>query len=287
MNLCTFLDQFKFFLNQTMAELIQEGHLPPHVHRSLGIEREFFLVDGNGCPVPHAVAFLKSMPSAIDYQGWFEQGLMGMGFILEEPWTYELSACQVEHRTQPCETIDELRAVLIESTREGHAIADHIGLRLRALEVAPADMPLDVYPDDKRYAHLAETLPRETLRAACRVAGTHIHRECGDIEEAIRVHNALTRSLEEFMRIGDHSHGERLRLYREMAPRWRPPLYESPEHFHAVAHEQGFEDNPRNCWHLIRISRHGTVEVRAFGVTDDIEEIISWAKRVQEIANSA
>lgn len=39
----------------------------------------------------------------------------------------------------------------------------------------------------------------------------------------------------------------------------------------------------RNCWYLIRISIQGTVELRMFDVTEDIEEIISWVSVLQLI----
>ena len=98
--------------------------------------------------------------------------------------------------------------------------------------------------------------------------------------------NALVYHNRTWHRLGDHSRGERIRLYQTMATNWRPPIYESSDHFDAVAREQGFAENLRNCWHLIRLSRHGTVELRMFGMTENVDENICWIEAVRDILRS-
>jgi gamma-glutamyl:cysteine ligase YbdK (ATP-grasp superfamily) len=227
------------------------------------VEREFFLTDWEGRPVPGSPDFLR--------------------MVADAAWTYELSACQAEHRTRPHRSLVALLKDLKRGQKQGERVAGVLGYQLRAIEVGPASMPLDIYPHDERYRKIAAQIPREVLSAACRVTGTHLHLGVRSLVHAIEVHNLLIGHLDEFVGLGDHSGGERLRLYRQMATNWRPPRYESVEHLHAVALEQGFEENPRNCWHLIRISRHGTVELRMFGMTADPAEIISWCERVREV----
>lgn len=245
-----------------MTPFLSRFAFRPQLAGCLGVEREFFLTDATGRPVPGSSAFLE----AID----------------DPAWTYELSACQVEHRTKPHRSLLKLSEDLRRGQREGERVARALGHQLMALEVAPADMPLDVYPD-ARYLKIVQSLPRETLAAACRVTGVHVHVGVRDMRKAVETSNMLRAELETLAALGDHSGGERLRLYKTMAPTWQPPPYESPEHFERHAIEQGFADNPRNCWHLVRISRHGTVEVRVFGMSGDPEEIIGWCMKIREI----
>lgn len=227
----------------------------------VGIERERFL-EVRGRFVPRAEEFLR---------------------LIDDPlWTYELSACQVEDRTNPKLSEADIKLELEKNDNHGNLIADKMGLNLIAMELAPEDMPLTVYPD-ARYLAIAKNISRERLSAACRVAGTHIHLGMGSMEEAIRAHNILVPYLETLCKLGDHSDGGRIRLYKEMAVNWKPIIYRDEKHLFEVAVEQGFTDNPRNCYHLIRISRHGTIELRMFGVTSSIDEILSWIEFVRNI----
>ncbi len=225
-----------------------------------GVEREYFLLDENSIPTPRSSDFLNK--------------------IKDNAWTYELSACQVEHRTSPHKEILDLKNDLDIAQKQGKRIACEQGMELRAIEVADKNMPLDIYPHE-RYLKIVPNVSKQILSAACRVTGTHIHVGMPSIETAIEVHNTLIDCLDEFILMGDHSNGERIRLYKMMAKNHTPLKYESVDHFYEVACTQGFVDNPKDCWHLIRISYHGTVELRMFGVTENTEEIISWCEHVR------
>jgi len=251
MVLSQFLEQFKFQKPLT-------GYF--------GVEREYFLIDRAGRPTPRSPEFLER--------------------INDKDWTYELSACQVEHRTKPAADIAVIRDDLASGQRHGKVAADSLGLSMEAIEVGPTDMPLDVYPNDARYAEIVRKLPPDILLAASRVTGVHIHYGVSSIDEAIRIHNVFARRLDRLIEAGDGSNGERIRLYKEMAKNWKPPLYESPQHIFRVALEQGFSSRPRDCWHLVRITRHGTVELRMFGMTSDIDRILSWIGLMKEVMNA-
>jgi len=243
---------------QDLEEFRRQFCFNPAYRGYIGIEREMFLVDVHGKPVPKSPQFLE----AVSDRG---------------AWTYELSACQVEHRTPRLPfDIRPLRFALYHGESVGREAAAKADCRLVCLEVAPADMCLDVYPHDKRYARIIESLSREKLAAACRVAGTHLHFGMGSLEEALAAYNRLVPMVDHLLELGNHSQGRRLELYRLVAGHSRPPIYRSVEHFHEQAVARGFDRNPRDCWDLIRISHHGTVEVRCFGVTVDCDEIISW-----------
>lgn len=252
---------------QTKGDTVQNGldafkarfNFQPEGSLLVGVERECFLTrDDRIAPIAHEVL------------EW-----LGIG----PEFGFELSACQLEYRVGPC-TLEDLRGQL--ELRES-AVQDaerELGFGRLFTEVGPPDMPFDVYPDPSgRYARITETMPHEVLEAACRVIGTHVHIGMPSHEAALYVYNDVARWWEYLISLGDHSHGERMRLYRVMAQRFKPTTYTDWTSFYCAANEFGFEDDPRKCWTLIRISVHGTLEFRMFGATPDLNEIVSWARQ--------
>jgi len=202
-------------------------------------------------------------------------------------FTYELSACQLEWRVGPCR-IDSLEMTLKKVERQLRAAEKMMNFRRSFAEIAPEDMPLDVYPDPTgRYAEITANMSKEILSAACRVVATHIHVGMPGPEMAILSYNRAIESFDLFCQLGDHSNGERQKVYRKMAPDYRSPRYDSWEHFYKVAVQKGFANNPRDCWNMIRISRHGTIEFRMFGATNDCAEIVRWARLCKEACRDA
>ena len=245
-----------------MERFLGQFCFKPELAGWVGVERERFLWNGRR-PVPEAASFLAQ--------------------IADPAWTHELSACQVEDRTAPHRDLYEIRLNLLQNNNLGNSVAWSLGRHLVACEVAPADMLLDTW-SDPRYDRIVQTMSQEKLLAACRVAGTHIHLGTRCIEEAIVVHNALATNLERLSRLGDHSRGERLRLYQVVAEHSQPPQYENQDHLFQVAKQEGFDSESRNCWHLVRITHHGTVECRMFGTTLYPDEILDWISAVRLIA---
>ncbi len=224
----------------------------------LGVERERFLINGNGEPTPVAAHVIQALP--VD-------GRFGP----------ELSACQLEDRIGPT-LLGQIRARFRHNDSEIDDACRAVGIHHRFLEVAPVAMTTAVYENgDGRYQRIAEKLGPEKLLAACQVAGTHIHVGMPDAETALRVYNGVCKHAPALVSMGDHSRGERLRLYQQVAGESWPEPYESWETYAEAARARGFFLNPRDCWDLIRISRHGTIEFRPFGVTENFEEIENWA----------
>lgn len=228
----------------------------------IGIERERFLADASDNPVPRAREFLAEVSGPA--------------------WTYELSACQVEDRTVPKLGLEEIYLELEKNDREGIGIAGRLGLNLRSIPVAAENMCLEAYPDP-RYQKIAERISLEKLKAACRVAGLHIHIGMSGWAKALLAYNRLRENLDFLCRIGDRSGGERLRLYKVMASNWHPPVIENVEHFLETAEIQGFLSNPRDCYWLVRLSSHGTVELRMFDATENNFEILGLVLAVRLI----
>lgn len=233
-----------------------------------GVERERFLVDKeSGLFVPRSPEFLDRMSSA---------------------WTHEFSACMVEDRTPPLLSDVDIRSALVSNDEEGRARATALGLRLIACEVAPANIPTDVYPSEPRYQRIRAASSTAQLAVGHRIAGTHVHRGVADWDEALRVYNALTRRWRQLAAMGDSSDGERLRMFGIVVPDAEPMEFGSVEALVSHAAGKGFLTNPRNGWHgWVRISIHGTVEVRTFGSTENVEKVMSWVAAVRAIADAA
>ena len=230
----------------------------------VGVEREAFIVDATGAPVPRAPEVLRQIAEhAPEHAARFG---------------YELSACQIEQRTEPLEshetvaTLRKLRSALDTAL---------IPLRLRCAYhgVGPPDMPTAVYPDPTgRYERISRAMPPEKLSAACRIIGTHIHIGMPDEETALRVYNGVIEDLFGLRIAADKTGGERLRLYRTVVEDPSPIRFESWAHFHAHALEYGYAHDPRSNWMLVRITQWGTIEFRLFDGTDSEEEIGSWCR---------
>jgi len=234
----------------------------------VGVERECFLTNESG----------RIMPLAVKVLSWLaDRGRFG----------YELSACQLEDRIGPV-ALDGLEVSIAANEMIIKMAEAKLGFRRLFAEVGPEDLPLDVYPDPTgRYQQIAETLPPEILKAACQVTGTHIHVGMPDYETALTVYNAVIGETDRLCQMGDNSGGERLRIYAQMAPEWRPQPYINWDEFHAVAKEKGFETDPRKCWSLIRISVHGTIEFRMFGSIDNYLTVVRWAKECHRLCADA
>ncbi len=249
-----------------MQAFLAQFKFEPRYSLYLGVEREAFLVK-EGLITPIAAQVLEYLPDRVRYG-------------------YELSACQLEDRVGPT-TLDGLKELLLENNREIEAVERELGFKRLFCEVGPTDMPLDVYPDPAgRYAQIVKGLPRETLLAACRVIGTHVHVGMPDHETALRVYNGVVKYWEELCRMGDGSGGQRLAIYRQMAPDFQPLPYRSWEDFYHEAVAKNFEFDPRKCWHLIRLSVHGTIEFRMFGATTELDRIVTWAARCQKLCKA-
>ncbi|OGM98655.1 MAG: hypothetical protein A2915_01695 [Candidatus Yanofskybacteria bacterium RIFCSPLOWO2_01_FULL_41_34] len=249
-----------------LSLFLSKFNFRPELEGFIGVEREYFLVYGGGLAsgtyAPHAKRFLKAIGDA--------------------RWTYELSAYQVESRTNPQLDLSAIKLEILENENLGGQTARGLVLRLVNKEVASLLYPLEIYPDP-RYLEISKNISREKLDAASRVTGTHIHIGTKNIDQAIAVNNSLIDHLDRFCVLGDHSGGERLRLYRVIAENWQPIVYQNPEHLFEIARSERFIDNPRNCWKLIRISVHGTVELRMFGSTDNVDEILEWVSIVKSV----
>lgn len=253
---------------EKMEEFLKKFQFRPDGSGLVGVERECFLLNGQQRIVPIAPLVLEKLTD-------------------RSRFGYELSACQFEDRIGPI-GLTGLKEALLRNEAMIKKIEAELNFQRLFLEVAPEDMPLDIYPDPSgRYQEITKNLPREKLLAACRVAAIHVHIGMPDHQTALKVYNGVITNLEQLCHLGDGSNGERLGIYKTMAGDWIPPHYGNWADYYRLAVEKKFDTDPRRCWHLIRISIHGTIEFRMFGSTPDLDKIISWATTCHDLCQKA
>lgn len=244
----------------------------PNMSFRVGVERESFLTR-NGVIVPIAEEVLGSLQN-------------GSG---DRKFGFELSACQLEERIGPCD-VGLLKQALKGHEENVRAFETKFRFRRDFQEVAPEDMPLDVYPDPAgRYQGIVAKMPKDVLLAACRVIGTHIHIGMPNHETALLVYNRLVEigCVRNLLKAGDGSQGRRLEIYKIVAPEYMPPKYADWRKFYEEARRKGFHTDPRSCWTLIRVSVHGTIEFRTFGATENLDKIAEWARNCHSLCLEA
>jgi len=237
--------------------------------RRIGIERERFIVDPFtrkilpviGCVLPQAWERAKAK------------------FIPVTRFGYELFAGQIEDRTPPCASVQELKMALRTNDKILKEVAEGNFLDFDFTEFAKELEPsfLLVNPFDKRHKKIWYSISEERRLAASQVAAVHVHIEVNQ-EEAVKVLNACDKDLINWLiKIGDHSHGKRISAYRLMSQSdGIPPLFSSGEELLNYIQKHGGE---RNVWDFVRYKPStGTIEFRTFGTTEDIEEIIYYVE---------
>jgi len=251
-----------------MEDFLGRFNFRPEGAMLVGLERECFLTNSRGVIVPIAFEILQRLK---------QNGRFG----------YELSACQLEDRVGPCQ-LKDVREAILENEEEIRAVEGELDFQRLCYEVAPDNMPLDVYPDPTgRYQEIIKKMPQRVLLAACQVIATHVHIGMPDHETALRVYNQVIEHCDRLCQLGDGSNGRRLEIYKIVAPDFRPPAYRDWDEFYQEAQEKNFVDRPRDCWHIIRLSVHGTIEFRMFGATENLDKIINWATECHQLCEQA
>lgn len=238
----------------------------PELAGHISCEREFFLVDSQGLIVPKGPDFLGEVND-------------------EEHFSYELSACQIEYKTGACKDVDSLIRKIENLEHTCIQAEEKIGVSRSLIEVAPNDMPLDVYPDP-RYQTFAKTKSDEQLLAMLQVIACQFHIGMPDYDTAREVYNRLVPMIGDLCEMCDHSNGKRLELYKKAAPTFMPRRFDSIEDHFRDAVDKGYSTNLKDCHSLVRITRYGTIEFRMFGAAKTAEEIAFLAEHVISICKN-
>lgn len=250
----------------------------------VGVERECFLTRDGRNPVPIAKQVLTYLKDSCNGRA--------------HCYGYELSACQLEDKTPRACSLSELKGFILENEADIVRAEKELGFARMHCGAGPEDMPLDHYPDP-RYDRIVSLMPKESLMAACRVTGIHVHVGMPNHERALQVYNRVVKYFPMLCRVGCVHFDGRLDCYQIVVDNFGqkqiysdrimlfmnhlvngvcfPPAYESWQDFYERAVREGFDSDPRRLWDFIRISTHGSIEFRMFDSTNDLSQIFFWA----------
>ncbi len=240
--------------------------------RTFGIERERFIVNAQGVVVPEIGRLLPAVQQLACEQG-----------VSESLFSYELFAGQIEDRTPPCSSLEEIRAALLQNERVLQEAAGNLGLGFNHSEFVEANLVdvFEVNPFDERHRQIWASIPNERRIAASVVAAIHVHISVTG-KEAVKILN-LCRSdvINRLISLGDHSNLRRINAYRTMAETdGVPPMFAS---FSEVKAYIGSKGGEKDVWDLVRYKPSTkTVEFRMFGATPCVEEILGFVIACQE-----
>ncbi len=265
----------------TREEFLAQFRFRPEYVGFTGVELELYLVDPRtGMPVPRAKEFLDR----INGRGWCKD---------TAPWVYELGACQVEFRTPPLRTEQAIRESLEAAIGHGRQVAAQMGLRLTAYAAAPAEMPLEIYPDDRFPAIIARWEAEgkhDRVVACCRVAGVHLHLGMSSMAMALHVYGRLQSHTERLLTArAPEGQAERVELFQLIYDRLDPVRIPDVDELWRLAisadrPDAAFKGDLAAWYSWLRMTRYGTVEARHFGATDDVDRILGWRRETFELA---
>lgn len=247
------------------------------MERTIGIERGWFIIC-NGSVVPAIGELLPVLWREAKKKRW-----------RKERFGWELFAGQLEERTPPASSIEELVGYLKENFELMETVCGSLGFQLICKDfVEEKDLgELLVNPFDKRHEKIWSRISEKRRVAASQVAAIHVHVSTNS-EEAVKILSYCRREIvDRLCALGDFSCGRRLRSYKEMAQvSGEPPVFTSFEEILNYIDEHGGE---RNVWDLVRYKPFSTetIEFRMFGATTDIkiiEKIIQACMKVVEDA---
>jgi len=225
--------------------------------RTIGIERESFICR-NGSVVPLIDELLPAL-----------HRFCGDRRLPLELFGFELFAGQVEDRTTPTESVDEVLGMLKRNEEILRIVGDDLGLHFRCTEyVTEVELgELVVNGFSERHQEIWDAITHERKVAASQVAAIHVHVSV-TLEEAVMVLNHCRPSVvEKLSGLSDNSGGKRLAAYQTMAETdGAPPEFSDTAELLAYIDEHGGE---RNVWDMVRYKpTTGTVEFRMFGATE-------------------
>lgn len=240
--------------------------------RTFGIERERFIVNAQGIILPEIGRLLPTVQRLASEQG-----------VSENLFSYELFAGQIEDRTPPSSSLEEIRTALLVNEKILQQAAKELGLGYDHSEFVETKYvdAFEVNPFDERHRQIWASIPSERRIAASVVAAVHVHVSATG-EEAVKILN-LCRSdvVNRLIVLGDHSDHRRINAYRTMAETdGVPPVFASFSEVMAYITSKGGE---KNVWDLVRYKPSTmTVEFRMFGATPSEEEILGYVTACRE-----
>jgi carboxylate-amine ligase len=160
--------------------------------RHIGIEQEFFLVDGKGAPSNRADEFLARCRETAGEEGLSPEGFVG-----------EVSRGMVEVNTPPAWTVADLAEAYLANLDLALRVGRELDVRLYPLSTYP--LPVEpVLRSGPDYEFQARTIGHGRFLHAARCSGVHLHLELpeGTLDpDAVISPNAPTAALEELLNL--------------------------------------------------------------------------------------
>ena len=243
--------------------------------RTFGVEREAFIINSVGQIVPAIGTLLPKvgeMAKAVN--------------VPNELFTYEMFAGQIEDRTEPCSSLEELKAALTINKEVMDEAARLLNLSLSYTEIVAEDTitSLEVNPFSERHQQIWREIPHVRRVAASVVAAVHVHLSASE-EEAVELLNRCRKKVVDGLVIlGDHSDLRRINAYCTMAEiDGVPPTFSSFSELMNYIVSKGGE---KNVWDLVRYKPSTrTVEFRMFGTTPSVSEIIGYVEACLDVVS--
>lgn len=256
-----------------LAQYTNPAIYRPELRGHLGVELELWLQDdSNGRPT--FIPFVHELLPVLRQDDRFRHRV--------DP---EFSGAQLEVRTDPCATPEQVVDETISVSRFAQRAAQEFGWRLVANPyVDDPAVPQVTSPLVPRYAEYALEHPHRAPHMF-RVAAWQIHIGTKSFEEACVVYNRMVDHLELFV-VQGWLDPRRRKAFRTICPGWFPPRYDSPGDLWHHAQARGFVHSPKLNYAAVRIHpKWGTVELRLPDATLDPEVMLARARRVREIAD--
>ncbi len=243
--------------------------------RTFGIERERFILNGQGKVVP---AILKLLPQV--HKIAKKEGLP------KELFGFELFAGQIEDRTHPCFSVKEVESALTANDKVLTKAASALNLSLNSTEFVEEEEVAEfkVNPFSKRHQEIWDSIPLKRRVAASVVAAVHVHISVNN-NEVVKILNLCRgKVLNRLISVGNHSNFKRVKTYQVMTETdGTPPLFSN---FSEVIDYITLKGGERNVWDLVRFKPStGTVEFRMFGATPNVKEVVRYINTCRNIFN--
>jgi carboxylate-amine ligase len=248
---------------------------------TLGIEEEFFVVDGDGRPTAGTDTLVYgSDPPA----------------ILEDRLDHELFKCVIETQTPLIESLDaagdRLRAV--RSALVDHAEAHGFGIAAAGLHPFARWRELE-HAEKPRYRSQLDRIQYPQHRNT--TAGLHVHVGVDDPDKAVWVANELRWYLPVLLALSVNSpywngfdtglESARAKIFEGLPNTGMPTAFDSFEafdRFERTMLETGSIDDRGELWYDVRPhTGHGTVEVRAPDGQRDPERVLAFVEYVHAL----
>ncbi|OGM00440.1 hypothetical protein A2480_04275 [Candidatus Uhrbacteria bacterium RIFOXYC2_FULL_47_19] len=241
--------------------------------RTLGIERECFIIDSSGSVVPAIGKLLPRVFLVAERIG-----------VPQNLFSFELFAGQIEERTPPCRNFEEIKKTLSINGRILSAAISSLGLSFDYSEFVEEHKVgvFEVNPFDRRHRDIWSAMSLEKRVAASVVAAVHVHISVSK-DEVVRVLNLCREeTVNRLVHLGDHSRLRRMTAYRIVSGTdGIPPEFDD---FSEVMNYISSQGGEKNVWDLVRYKPStGTIEFRMFGTTSSVDEIVEYIRVCRDL----